>query len=1092
MAEDIAMSYEKYVNIWQDHDQGKTIRPHKAGAEFEFELDGEENKRYRLFTVGGTTQFYQWKNEPDAHFQYALLTDSLDTEHAEISQYCLDFSSKQPESYVRRIYKKILWKPVLSYLQLTPVPNDWRTGFFASAKDLKIEKEKGGYLHMSVEIRYLREGVSRHSNRVPPDKTVVIDFAEGSYDMTEFSLPIEIDAEKTASVSVWIEGKRYSGEVYLERPFLTSSTGYNLLPDFSLPVHEKEKFAWLGQYFSRKEWPEFRVKLNGETVYEGEIFERCHVGSEWEIRLPADKLKAKNTISYEIISDYHDPMPYTILEAGIIESAGGDISLVSATEMTKVGGRGYILLRTERAGMTVTLDAPKEYVNAPESIYFEEAGLHGIKLDCLRAGEHIAFTVKSGESELVGEICRIVEGEEDGVITGTGDMVYINQNLESTEEYLSWYLSNHIGNMITVRPTYRWSGTRALNPEVWKLFTRLMNECSIKYVIMADGREPVGLNANPDNKMLAGEGFLGRQSHEIDGAFFYWGTRRANTTMTTQQYADMFMRIYEEDSKHCWSRYAPHRFICDTCGENTYLYREPTVPRDMKIAAERAIERLALNRGDEYTRHTGPSVMFKYFLQSGIGWVGAETMYGSMEVLLSFLRGAKKSYGLSAVGVHHATQWSSTPHDAEEHFRRYRLALYVSYMLGADDINTEEGLWRLEEYYSHFHRFSRGCIGHTEQQQDFYKYVSTHTRKGSFYTPMALIHGRYDGWIGFGNSSKIWGWRADEGMAEGNPTDAEKSWDIFKEFYPLSRPGASLYFHNCPTDRPMGYHSGTPKGQVDVLPIEQTDFTKEDYKTLAFMGYNCAEDDDFKRLSDYVSAGGRLILTRAHMTSTTSFEEIREYRLEYSENPFSFADGVPEFVDNTYGGIPISVCKNAVLDNCEVLVETEQGTPLVCRYTCGKGEVILFNANAYPAHKAIRPIYEKLLGDSMRSLTDKEYAWAEVGEDVEFAVYDTDEGERHIYLLAVDWYRAPDLLRKATIRVGEERYTVELPFGRMIKCVIKGETLVYPHDENGEVLSVNDDGSARVQGVGRVTFTVCKNGVSTDIDLEFKDSVINI
>ena len=102
---------------------------------------------------------------------------------------------------------------MLSYLKMTPVPKDWTAGFFASAKDLKIDHKKGGYLHMSVEIRHLREGVSRHSNRFAPDKTVVIDFAEGSYDMTEFSEALTIDPDKTASVSVWIEGREYSGEV---------------------------------------------------------------------------------------------------------------------------------------------------------------------------------------------------------------------------------------------------------------------------------------------------------------------------------------------------------------------------------------------------------------------------------------------------------------------------------------------------------------------------------------------------------------------------------------------------------------------------------------------------------------------------------------------------------------------------------------------------------------------------------------------------------------------------------------------------------------------------------------------------------------
>jgi len=1086
------MGYERYINIRKDYTKGKTIRAGKAGYELCFELEPDINKRYRLFTVGETAQFYQWKNEPDAHFQYALLTDSLDTEHAEISQYCLNFSSKSPEAYVKRIYKKILWKPVLSYLKMVPVPSDWTTGFFASAKNLKIDRENGGYLHMSVEIRHRRKGVSRHSNRFAPDKTVVIDFAEGSYDMTEFSSALTIDPENTASVAVWIEGKEYSGEVYLERPYLTSSTGFNLLPDFSLPVHEKEKFAWLGQNFSRKEWPEFRVKLNGETVYEGEIFERCHVDSEWEIALPANKLKKSNTLSYELISDYHDPMPYTIHEVGIIESEGGSVSLVSATERAKVGSAAYILIRTEKEGTSLTLDCPKEYVSAPESFYFEEAGLHGIRLECLKSGEHIRFELSGDGVHLEGEIGRIAEGDDDGVITGTGDMVYIFQGVRETEEYLSWYLSNHIGNMITVRPTYRWSGTRALNPEVWKLFTRLMNECSIKYVIMTDGREPVGLNSNPDNDMLAGENYLGRQSHELDGALFYWSTRNISKNMTSEQYADMFTRIYDEDGKHCWDKYSAERYVYDLCGEETYMFKDPMVERNMKVAAARAVERLRTHRSS-FTRHTGPSVFFKYFLQSGVDWVGAETMYGNMEVLLSFLRGVKKSYGLPSVGVHHATQWSSSPHDAEEHFRRYRLALYVSYMLGADDINTEEGLWRLEEYYSKFHRFSRGCLGHTEQQQDFYKYISTHTRKGSFYTPMAFIHGRYDGWIGFnGGAGKIWGWDNTAGMVDGRFGDAERSWELFDVFYPLAEAGKILYCHDCPTDRPVGYHSGTPKGQVDTVPIEAIGERALDYKLLVFMGYNYADDGDMRSLADYVMQGGSLMLTRAHLTCTDGIDDIRSYRLAYGETPFSFvADGSPRFVENTYGGETVSVCENYSAEGCEVLCSTEQGLPLVCRYKLGRGEVILFNVNAYPAHKAIKDLYREFLRKEAHKLVSQEEIWAECGDDVEFAVYDTDEGERHIYLLAVDWYRAPELTRKAVIRVGENRYTVELPFGRMIKCVIKGDTLVYPHDEFGEVLSVDQNG-ARVQGEGRVTFTVCRNGKVTEVELEFKEPVIDI
>ena len=36
------------------------------------------------------------------------------------------------------------------------------------------------------------------------------------------------------------------------------------------------------------------------------------------------------------------------------------------------------------------------------------------------------------------------------------------------EEYLSWYISNGVGDLITIRPTYRWSGTKLLNKKVFK------------------------------------------------------------------------------------------------------------------------------------------------------------------------------------------------------------------------------------------------------------------------------------------------------------------------------------------------------------------------------------------------------------------------------------------------------------------------------------------------------------------------------------------------------------------------------------------------------------------------------------------------
>ena len=73
-----------------------------------------------------------------------------------------------------------------------------------------------------------------------------------------------------------------------------------------------------------------------------------------------------------------------------------------------------------------------------------------------------AFEFSCGSVTVKGEIPQVVERGVDNVVTGTGDMIYIEQRLDYVEEYLSWYISNGVGNLLTIRPTYRcWCGTHA-------------------------------------------------------------------------------------------------------------------------------------------------------------------------------------------------------------------------------------------------------------------------------------------------------------------------------------------------------------------------------------------------------------------------------------------------------------------------------------------------------------------------------------------------------------------------------------------------------------------------------------------------------
>jgi hypothetical protein len=551
-----------------------------------------------------------------------------------------------------------------------------------------------------------------------------------------------------------------------------------------------------------------------------------------------------------------------------------------------------------------------------------------------------------------------------------------------------------------------------------------------------------------------------------------------NPSYSREQLLDVFQLAYNEDPKHTSTKYCPASFEYE--GESIHAYANRNRPHDNSLSRKMVVDQLKATKHDIDIRHTGPSIAFKYFYEAGYSWVGAETMYQTMEPYMAFLRGFAKSVDMKSYGVHHAVQWSTTPHECDEHYKRYRLALYVSYMLGATDINTEEGLWRLEEYYSYHHRFNNACAGHTKQQQDFYRYVSSHTRSGVFHTPYALIHGRDDG-TNFFVKGRPWGIMCPQ-------TDAEDSWDLTKTIYPMSVPGDNVYIHNCPTDRPIGHYSYSPYGNMDVIPAESKAEIFFDYKTLIFLGYNNMLKQDAERLMEAVKNGSTLLLTRAHLTVTTNIEDIRNGKFVFEENEFSFTKGIPEFKKSTVNGKELNICTNAMTaDN--VVIKTDDGKPLLCEYKIGKGKVLLFNTDVYPANNAIRELYEKQMINVITNAVESESVWAKTDENVEFAVYNQENGIKHIYFLAIDWYHMEDSVRCANLLLNGIVYNVEVPFGVLIKCVTDGNNVAWAISEDGEVLSVSDN-EITVQGYGEINFCVARNGKIDTVCIDFSDKNI--
>lgn len=1001
-------------------------------AVFEFSAKRKDvvNKRHRLFFKGESSLFYFWRSEADCTGEYAAIEDSLTSDGTHTDSFRLDYSSDTFVKYRKTAYKRINWPPVVHWAFKGVFSNDFRFGVHFSAENLKFQED--GFLSFRAEVFY-KDNSSLKELASKPDEVYTISFDEGNYDFEKFEKAITLPLSKVEHVDFLLCGEGYSGKVYFEHPFLESDENLNVLPDFAPVMPAHEKWAWTGINLSKKEWPAFEILLNGKTVFDGEMFEKCHRYSDFELPLPEGSIiEGKNNLEIRTKDTYK--LPFKISEVSYFSKADGEVCIEAYPKIVRVGEKVKVLVRTKHDNVTVNFESESDKLSA-KTQNFEKAGLHAFEIEVLKSGACLSFSL-SGE---VAKFDCALEKQEDGVLLGTGDMIYINHEIEEeVENFLSWYMQNDVGNFITFRNVYRWGGGRKLNPDVWKKAVELLNALDMYYVHIVDGRNLPGLYCNPSLEMLKGKGFLGRQSHETDGRVGYWGSKDITTDLTQIAVTELWAHIPRENADIA----DLHANQTATVHENgrTYMYKKPNTASDMKTAHDVAVEGLAKVRCNT-TRHTGPTTWFKYMYEAGYDWTGAELMYSSHEILSSALRGANYGYSKDKMGAHLAVQWSTTPHDDEYRYRRFRLALYLSYMNGYTDINTEEGLWHMEEFYSSFSRNSDACLNHLKQQQDLYRFIKLNTRRGEYEAPFAFVSGRYDGFNAF-SGDKVWG------QQNFSSSDCEKSWELIKEFYPLSTTGSSYHFP-CP-NKPIGHYTGTPKGNVDIVPIETHKFDK--YKVLCFVGYNKMEDSDCEALLDYLNNGGRLIMGKCHLATTTERSDIVKGNLTFVSNPFT------QMIDSHKNGEDVIVIP------------------------VGKGELTFIDREEFPANERVNSLYREAIRKYHDEIKEEQPVKIVCDETVQYAIY--RDGENYdVYLLAVDWYNREEYNRKVILN----NTTIDLPFGKMLKVCVKGDAFAYTDCENAVVTAVENDG-VTVQGYGSGNVTIVKNGCAATHFIEFVDN----
>lgn len=383
-----------------------------------------------------------------------------------------------------------------------------------------------------------------------------------------------------------------------------------------------------------------------------------------------------------------------------------------------------------------------------------------------------------------------------------------------------------------------------------------------------------------------------------------------------------------------------------------------------------------------------------------------------LNVSSALSRGLLRQYALPFWGSHLAHEhYSWIPNESPWKFPLLRAAFFQKYMAGSKMIVNESGNWFVEatlcedsprhdfprvpllpneitwggnqaaafapyieearKYFPSIDYSSPICQRYRREISDFYSFVKTHgTPTGQPESSLALLKGRYDlcchrfmpnyaiaGAYPLADRDPHW--------YEGAP---ERSWELARHvFFPL-RDVLGPY--------PNLFLSGTPYGQVDIVSLLQeglsAEFLLQHYRALAFTGWNSATEEQYLTLLDYVRGGGRLFLAIPHLSTNLSrndsafdvqdlvrkgdFSDLCGVRVLARGPRFYWATPAPGndtlgiSFPKRFGIVAVSRGELDITDPTTetLVVDDEQGYPLLLRHPCGLGEVYFLNSWAYP------------------------------------------------------------------------------------------------------------------------------------------------
>ncbi len=400
---------------------------------------------------------------------------------------------------------------------------------------------------------------------------------------------------------------------------------------------------------------------------------------------------------------------------------------------------------------------------------------------------------------------------------------------------------------------------------------------------------------------------------------------------------------------------------------------------------------------------------------AGVELVITEIPGSNASLCLAGARGASLAFEKKFWGVHAANHVSRCPID-EDTERRNFILLNQSWLYGARLIYDEE----VALYYNHdtSYSFSDALpFARRRQYQALYHYGSA-IELGEPLVRAGFLHGNYDCLIGGAQAlpyiepTKFWGMIGPETKAWEFDTP-ERGWELLGTFMP----GVWLYPVKQDPRAIRQFFTGTPHGQVDLVPITADARKLGGYELLVLPGWNTMTEEIHRNLLTYVEEGGHLVLCAAQCTEHITRDfliEKRDFRFfrngdlrELAGVRLGVAEGIINsicFPDERISASPGLPGLQTELYDAEALATDQSGHPVLIENKVGAGRVWMLTVGEYWGHPALDGFRRKL-GEMLVSAHPQKLYLSGNSKDLDFHCFQTGDTQR-VVLLNTDWTSA--------------------------------------------------------------------------------------